>query len=192
MAGRLPPATGRQLVAIAGPPASGKSTVAAALAEDLPDAVHVPMDGFHLDDRVLRARGLLARKGAPETFDLAGFAVAVARLKAGGEVILPVFDRTREIAIAGALVVPAEARRVVIEGNYLLYDRPGWRELAGQWDFSVAFDLPEPVLRARLEARWRRHGLDPEAMRAKIEGNDMPNARAIAAHRLPADMTLSG
>ena len=184
------PKARRLMVALAGPPASGKSTLADRLAGALgPGALAVPMDGFHLDDTVLEARGLLARKGSPESFDAVGFVHAMGRLAAEPEVVLPVFDRSREIAIAGALVVGPDCRIAVVEGNYLLLDAEPWRQLAALWDLSVFLDIPEPVLRARLEARWRRHGKpDPAAW---IETNDLPNARQVLAARLPSDLTMA-
>jgi len=154
-------------------------------------AVLVPMDGFHLDNRVLDARGLRQCKGAPETFDLRGFDRLLAEIAAGGEVVCPLFDRDRDLAIAGARVVPANCRMVVVEGNYLLFDAPGWRDLATFWSLSVFLEVPEPVLLSRLMQRWLVQGLSPDDARRRAEGNDMPNARMIGAHRLPADLTLT-
>lgn len=187
----LPPTSGkRRLIAVAGPPASGKTTLAKALANHLPDAAFVPMDGFHLDDTLLKARGDHARKGAPHTFDVGGFASLMHRLQAGEDVIAPIFDRSREISIAGALHIPTSAINVVVEGNYLLYDAPLWRDLAPLWDYSVFLDVPEDVLEARLLERWERFGHDPAAARAKAESNDLPNARSVVTHRLAADLVL--
>jgi len=192
--GRAETSQGRFLTALAGPPASGKSTVA----EDLRDAVLalgqkcevVPMDGFHLDNSILSARGLLPRKGAPETFDAAGFATMIDRLKQGGEVIIPTFDRSRDIAIAGARAVPSDCKILIVEGNYLLFDDPAWHRLAPLWDFSIFLNVAEPVLEARLIQRWLDHGLATDAARARAEGNDLPNARRILAARLAADIDL--
>jgi fructokinase len=193
--GRMP--RGRRLrLAVAGPPGSGKSTVAEALVRRLNagraegPAALVPMDGFHLDNRLLEARGLLARKGAPETFDGAGFAHMVRRLGTEDEVVIPVFDRSREIAIAGAAVVGPAAGVAVIEGNYLLLDEAPWRDLAGEWDLSVFLEVDEAELERRLMARWLGHGYSEEAARAKVDGNDLPNARRVLARRLPCDLVL--
>lgn len=190
-------ARGRRLrVAVAGPPGSGKSTVAEALVQRLNAgpgagrAALVPMDGFHLDNRVLEARGLLARKGAPETFDAAGFAHMVRRLGAEEEVVIPVFDRAREIAIAGAAVVGPEAAIAVVEGNYLLLAEAPWQALAAEWDCSVFLDVPEAELERRLMARWLGHGYSEAAARAKVAENDLPNARRVLARRLPCDLVL--
>jgi len=181
---------GRVLVAIAGPPGAGKSTTAEALAAQIEGAVVVPMDGFHLDNAVLAARGLLARKGAPETFDMAGFATMVSRLRGQDEVVIPVFDRSRDIALAGARVIGPEARVLLIEGNYLLLDEAPWCDLASFWDVTIAIDVPIAVLEARLTQRWLDHGLDADAARTRAMGNDIPNARRVVAGSTPADVIL--
>lgn len=105
---------GRRLVAIVGAPGSGKSTLAEGLVAAVPGAVLVPMDGFHLDNRLLDQDGLRARKGAPETFDAEGFVALIRRLKQGGAVVYPVFDRDRDLAVAGAGRVEEQARLVEI------------------------------------------------------------------------------
>lgn len=184
----------RLLVAIAGAPGSGKSTLAAEVARRLNaqrvPAEVVPMDGFHLDNAVLDARGLRARKGAPETFDSAGFLHLIRRLRAGGEVIAPLFDRARDLAVAGAQVVPAAARVVLCEGNYLLFDEDPWRDLAPLWDLTVRLDVPLPELRQRLIQRWLDHGLSGAAATRRAESNDIPNAARVVDRALPAQLTL--
>ena len=74
---------GRQVLAIAGAPGSGKSTLVERLAERLADpAVAIlPMDGFHYDDAVLHAMGRRPWKGAPDTFDVGGLRSALSRLR---------------------------------------------------------------------------------------------------------------
>lgn len=181
---------GRRLVAIVGAPGSGKSTLAEGLVAAVPGAVLVPMDGFHLDNRLLDQDGLRARKGAPETFDAAGFVALIRRLKQGGAVVYPVFDRDRDLAVAGAGRVEEQARLVVVEGNYLLLDRAPWRELAGLWDLSVMLDVPAEELRRRLTARWQGLGRSPAEVLAHLE-NDLANAETVADHSLPADLRLA-
>ena len=107
------------------------------------------MDGYHFDDRVLDLRGLRARKGAPETFDVAGLCHMLVRLKRNEEteIAVPVFDRDLEIARAGARLIPRSAKHVIVEGNYLLLDRPSWRDLHAHFDITVMIDVPEAVLR---------------------------------------------
>lgn len=185
----------RRVVALAGPPASGKSTLAAALVEGLTargvPAQLVPMDGFHLDNSILRAQGQLARKGAPETFDAAGFIHLVRRIREQEEeVIFPVFDRSRDIAIAGAGVVMRACDTVIVEGNYLLFDEAPWSALAPLWDVSIQIDPPIDVLRARLVERWMTQGLSTQEALARAEGNDLVNAQRLGNAMLRADITL--
>lgn len=185
----------RLMVAIAGPPAAGKSSLAEALVPLLPEgaAAVVPMDGFHYDDAVLAARGLSSRKGAPETFDFDGLRHLLERLrKADAEVAVPLFDRRLEIARAGAAIVPAEAKFILVEGNYLLLDESPWYGLSPLFDLSVWIDVPRAELERRLAQRWHEHGRTPEAARAWVLGNDLPNVERVLARRRPADVTIAG
>lgn len=185
----------RILVAIAGPPASGKTTLAEELARRLNaqkcGTSIVPQDGFHLDNQILEARGDLNRKGAPHTFDGAGFVHLVRRLKERVDVAVPVFDRTRDIAIAGARIVPASAEVVIVEGNYLLFDDAPWFNLAPLWTLSVHLDVPMEDLRARLIQRWLGHGLSQTAATRRATTNDLPNAQSVLDKTLPAMLTLT-
>jgi fructokinase len=148
------------------------------------------MDGFHLDNAILDQRGLRPRKGAPETFDLDGLRHLMTRLKTEPEVIYPTFDRALDRSIAGAGVVDEATKTIVIEGNYLLFDAPGWRELAHFWDFSAYLSVPDAVLRTRLMARWHTHGFSDDDAARKTNENDLPNALRIRDNRLPADLTV--
>src|SRR5215213_2559648 len=126
---------GRAVLGLCGSPGVGKSALAKLVAARLgPDAVVVPMDGFHLHDEVLAGLGRLDRKGAPDTFDVDGYVALLRRLheELDRPVYAPAFDRDRELSLAGAIPVLPEHRLVVTEGNYLLLDAPGWREVGGQ------------------------------------------------------------
>lgn len=186
----------RMVVAIAGAPGAGKSTLAEALCLRLNQrragvAAVMPMDGYHLDNAILDARGLRARKGAPPTFDVDGLARDLARVRAADRpVILPVFDRDLDLARAGAREVGPEVPVILIEGNYLLLDQSPWRALAPMFDMTVFVEVPEAELERRLIARWRHHGHDADAARARALGNDIPNARLVATQSRPADITI--
>ena len=185
-------ATGRSfMVALAGPPGAGKSTLGEALVAGRGAAL-VPMDGFHLDNRLLDAAGLRHRKGAPRTFDAAGCLALLARLRAGEDVVAPLFDRERDLAIAGALAVPGDAPLIVVEGNYLLLDRPVWRDIAALFDLTVMIDPGEAVLERRLVKRWLDHGHDLETAKARAADNDLVNARTVLRESLPPDLRLTG
>ncbi|BDA86395.1 nucleoside triphosphate hydrolase [Aureimonas sp. SA4125] len=187
----------RLLVALAGPPGAGKSTTTATLADRLNAATPglcgvLAMDGYHFDDAVLHSRGHRPRKGAPFTFDLGGLRAMLQRLKAddGTDIAVPLFDRKIEIARAGAAIIPGTARIVLVEGNYLLLDEPGWCDLKPLFDVTVMLVADPAVLEARLTERWMGFGLEGEDMRQKMEGNDLPNLRLVLDHSLPADFCL--
>jgi pantothenate kinase len=184
----------RFVVAIAGPPGGGKSTLSAALHELLPagSAEVVPMDGFHLDDAVLEKRGLRQRKGAPETFDFAGFEVLLKRIRAGeADIAIPVFDRSMELSRAAASVISADTKFILVEGNYLLLDEQPWSRLAPLFDFSIFLDVPRAELEGRLRERWKDHGRSSADALAWIASNDMPNIERVFARRREADMVVS-
>ena len=186
------PFTGRRrLVALAGPPASGKSTLAEALAALDPQAKVVPMDGFHLDNGLLEPLGLLPRKGAHQTFDAMGFQHLVRRLRNEDEVIYPLFDRTLDKSINAAGRLGPETETVVIEGNYLLLDKPVWRDLAGFWDISIHLRVAKAELERRLIQRWRDHGLTESDAVARAQSNDMINAELVQNQSLAADIIIN-
>jgi pantothenate kinase len=182
---------GRFLIALAGPPGAGKSTLAAEVAAALgPGAKAVPMDGFHYDDAVLVARGMRGCKGAPDTFDVQGFLHLLRRLHTEDEVAIPLFDRDLEISRAGADIVTPDDRLLVVEGNYLLLNEPPWTEAAALFDLTVWIDVPEAELDRRLMARWANYGKTPDAARAWIDGNDMPNIRRVTDGSRAADVVV--
>lgn len=187
-------ARARFIVALAGPPGAGKSTLSGALLAHLGAGARVvPMDGFHYDDAVLAARGLAGRKGAPETFDAAGFLHLMARLRGDeADIAIPVFDRALELSRAAADVVTPAHRILIVEGNYLLLDEDPWRALAPHFDLTLFLTVPEAELDRRLATRWAHHGRDARAARAWIDGNDLPNARRVLHGSRPADLTLPG
>ena len=195
----LEPTPTRTLVAIAGPPASGKSTVAELVVEALCQqednsfsrAALVPMDGYHLDNHLLDARGLRARKGAPETFDATGFCEGIRRLASATEfVYLPRFDRTRDLAIANSIAIAPQTPIVVVEGNYLFLDSEPWSSLDDMFTTTVFLRPSLETLKRRLIQRWLDHGLTPEQASQKANENDIPNAQRVLKQSRPADLCL--
>lgn len=183
----------RVLLGITGAPGAGKSTLAGFLAAEVGEsAVVVPMDGFHLHDDELARLGLSSRKGAPETFDVAGYVALLARLRAETSTVVyaPEFDRSRELSVAGAIAVRPSHRLVVTEGNYLLLEDPPWDRVRGLLDEAWFLAPPEDVRRARLIARHEQVGRSPEEAIARADGSDAANAVVIARTVPRADVVL--
>lgn len=189
----LAAAGGRRLLGITGAPGAGKSTTAAALAAALaPEAVLVPMDGFHLAEAELHRLGRHHRKGALDTFDAAGYVCLLRRLREPepGTVWAPRFDRGIEEAIAGAIPVEPSVPLVITEGNYLLVDSGPWAAVRGLLDEVWYVRLPEHVRLARLTARHEAYGRAPEVAAARARGTDQRNAELVATTRDRADLVI--
>lgn len=186
------PAKGqRRLVGLVGAPASGKTTLAHQIAELDSGICVVPMDGFHLDNPILTKRGLLHRKGAPQTFDVDGFVHLLSRLAAGENAIYPLFDRATDRSIAGAGEIDDACDTILVEGNYLLLNAPGWSDLKELWDLTIKLDVPRSELRDRLLERWRQYGFSPEEAARKADENDLPNADLINEQSAQADIAVA-
>lgn len=189
----------RTVIGIAGPPGSGKSTLAELVVEALNaradpacSARLVPMDGFHLDNAELDARGWRMVKGAPETFDVEGFVDLVTRLRDdSADIAYPLFSRAEDRTLPGAGSVAAATRVVVVEGNYLLLSDGGWSKLKALFDATVMLAPPMDVLERRLIARWLEHGLAPDQARSRARGNDLTNARRVLEQSARADLILT-
>ncbi|PRY36886.1 nucleoside/nucleotide kinase family protein [Umezawaea tangerina] len=185
----------RAVLGITGAPGSGKTTFADALAARLRstgrEVARVPMDGFHLADDELSRLGRLDRKGAPDTFDTAGYASLLGRCSAtDGEVVYaPSFDRRVGQPIAGSIPVPPSAELLITEGNYLLFD--------GEWARAGEFltetwyvEVDEHGRRRRLVARHVAFGKPAAAAREWAARVDQRNADLVASYRHRADLVV--
>lgn len=190
----------RKLLGLVGPPGAGKSTLSAALLAALPGTAQVvPMDGYHLAQAELERLGRAQRKGAPDTFDAAGFVALLRRLRdqtpgdaaKAATVYAPEFRREIEEPIANAIPVFADTPLVITEGNYLLLDDPHWAEVRGLLDEVWYLDTDEAARADWLLARHMHHGRSREAALAWIAGTDEPNARRIAASAHRADWRMA-
>ena len=191
-------APGRVIIGLAGLPGSGKSTLARALVEALGsgpapiDAVHIPMDGFHLSNVELGRRGLSDVKGAPETFDAMGYAALLARLRAGtGVVEAPEYDRSLHEPVPDRIVVPSACAVVVTEGNYLGLSGPDWSRVRGQLDALWFIDASWDAVRPRLVDRHMAGGRTLADAEAWTDRVDAANAAIIGPTAVRADGLLT-
>lgn len=194
----------RILVMLAAPPGAGKSTLSLflqKLSEEDPSITPltaIGMDGFHcyrsyLKDRTILRDGQeipLARiKGAPETFDLTRLRERIQQLLAGGDTPWPHYDRTLHDPVDGAILVTGQL--VLLEGNYLLLDEEGWRELRALADYTIRIDAPEEALYGRLVERKARSGvLTEQQAEEHVRFSDIPNVRRCLDHSFPGDLNL--
>ena len=185
---------GRRLVGVTGTPGAGKSLLAAALVRLLGSrGAQLPMDGFHLADSELTHQGLLDLKGAPDTFDAWGYAALLerVRLRSPYTVYAPGFQRDLEQPIAGAIGIDRDVEVVFSEGNYLLLDRPEWREVRAQFDQVWYVECTDERLRLdRLLARHVAFGKSEHEARHWVERVDEPNARLVEQTRTRADLLI--
>ena len=185
----------RHLLGLTGAPGAGKSTVAEQLVTRLGPgaAVLVAMDGFHLAGTVLERLGRSDRKGAPDTFDDAGYAALLQRLHDADPaetVYAPDFRRGLSEPIGSAIAVPPEIPLVITEGNYLLLATGAWPRARALLDAVWYLAPHDDVRRARLVRRHETFGKSSQQARDWALGTDERNAELIAATAPRADRVI--
>lgn len=187
----------RVILGIAGGPGVGKSTLTTQLVDALNartpgSAAYLPMDGFHMLHRKLEELGTAKEKGAPHTFEAGAFADFLATAKAATTTVrAPGYSRKIEDVVQDAYIIPAAARIVVVEGNYLLLASPPWQRVAPQLDFAIFVQVPRATVRERLLKRHGAEGLfSEERNRRHVDTVDLANYDLVAASRDRADLAI--
>jgi hypothetical protein len=187
----------RTLIGIVGKPGAGKSTVVEEIQKifDSHDVSVIPMDGFHLSNEELILLGRRDRKGAPDTFDVAGFTSLLNEVKLNHQIDhrFPIFHREIEASVSDEGLVPKESKVVVIEGNYLFSTEHNWEGIFPLLDHTWFIEIDDEVRIERLIARHIRYGKTQEDAENWSKGSDEANARFIelTAHRAVGKIKLS-
>ena len=185
----------RYILGIVGKPGVGKSTFTDFLREHLSQELFaiLPMDGFHMSNEELLELGRRDRKGAPDTFDVRNFTQTLAAIKVsdGADIKFPVFKREIEASIPDAGLIPAQAKLVIVEGNYLLHDQSGWEQVGSFLDEAWYLHVDDELRMQRLIARHIAFGKSPEDAKDWSEGTDEANARVIDKSESKADFVVT-
>ena len=185
----------RYILGIVGKPGVGKSTFTDFLREHLSQELFaiLPMDGFHMSNEELLELGRRDRKGAPDTFDVRNFTQTLAAIKEsnGKEIKFPIFKREIEASIPDAGIIPAQAKLVIVEGNYLLHDQSGWEQVGSFLDEAWYLHVDDELRMQRLIARHIAFGKSPEDAKDWSEGTDEVNARVIDKSESKADFVVT-
>lgn len=184
----------RFFVALAGPPASGKTTLCEDLEKNLKRKTTVSvvaMDGFHFDNEILKRKNLLDRKGSPDTFDVVSLHLLLAGLKTQTDTLaVPVFDREHDLARSSARLVHPEDQIILVEGNYLLCNTEPWKHLHAMFDHTISLSTSIQTLEKRLIQRWLDHDHTQEQAEQRARHNDLPNAEYVIQHSITAVTTV--
>ena len=193
----------RILVLLAAPPGAGKSTLVSFLEFLAKKTISettlqsIGMDGFHrrqeyLLSHTVNANGkeipMVEIKGAPVTFDLGALERKISEVKEGNLCRWPRYDRLLHNPVEDAISVSADI--VLLEGNYLLLDMEGWRELSGYADFTISLSADEEMLRERLIERRTATGVKRDKAEQFVDFSDMVNVRLCLEKTKPADLQL--
>ncbi|KAF4628360.1 hypothetical protein G7Y89_g9792 [Cudoniella acicularis] len=182
----------RIVVVLAGPPGSGKSTIAAKVVQRLnatataPFAAVLPMDGFHLSRSTLDAlpnkAEAYARRGAAWTFDDAGVlklvhALSKSRFTPSDIILAPSFDHALKDPVDGGIRITPDVKFILLEGNYLLLDEEPWNQIKALVDDTWFVDVDPDLARNRIAKRHMKAGIETtwEAAVNRAEGNDLLN-----------------
>lgn len=192
----------RILVYLAASPGVGKSTLASFLEfiskneADIEEIQAIGLDGFHYHQEYIKNNKIIIDgievlmaevKGCPETFDLNKLKSKILSLK-DENVEWPIYDRNLHDVVEDEILVTKNI--ILIEGNWLLLDEYGWRNLKDHCDYSIFIKADEGMLKNRLIQRKRRGGLSEEAAVKFYEKSDSKNVQRVLKNSLSADLVL--
>ena len=198
---RLQDMDSRWLIALAGVPGSGKTTLARQLCERVNHQCQAAimttlgMDGFHLSKAQLNTfpdpQQAFARRGAPWTFDPQHMSECLRQVResfASRHCDWPGFEHDIGDPVEAAHQVAADCRIILVEGLYLLYPEDGWLAVSEQFDERWFYDVPVDIAMERLCGRhMQAWGMTKEQAMTQIAANDRLNAQLVWPTRMNAD-----
>jgi hypothetical protein len=128
-------------------------------------------------------------KGAPITFDLDALTRKIREVSEGNSCRWPHYDRQLHDPVDDAITIDADI--VLIEGNYLLLNMDGWRDLSRYSDYTIVLTADADVLRERLIGRKMKTGMTRNDAEHFVAFSDMPNVRLCLDKMMKADLELS-
>jgi len=181
------PVRNRYFLGITGCPAAGKSVLAKKLTDEINSrtgddlAAVVPMDGFHLPNNILKKRGLIKSKGAPETFDADSFVELINRLYESPDqsIMCPAYDRRTHDPVENAITIQPGNRLIIVEGNYLLLNASPWSTIHTKMNEVWYIDAPIKTVKERLFHRHVSGGASKDEAERKVASVDLSNAELI-------------
>lgn len=195
----------RILVMLAAPPAAGKSTLVSFLEylsrtePGLTPVQSIGMDGFHHYQDYLNSHTVvkdgeeisMARvKGSPISFDLPLMTERIRRISAGESCAWPIYNRKLHNPQDNAVAITGDI--ILLEGNYLLLDRPGWAELRQYADYTVRISADKNDVRERLiQRKAASTGWSREQTERFVDYSDLANVIEVTDHSFPADLNLT-
>ena len=193
----------RLFVMLAAPPACGKTTLSKFLSHlsyVTPGMSHISvigMDGFHrymsyLTTHTTMRDGeeipMVNVKGSPVTFDLPRLTQFVREVAEGTRNTWPDYDRMKKDPVEDAITIDKDI--VLLEGNYLLMQEPGWEDLASYADTTIKITAEPAFLRERLIKRKHATGTPMEESVAFVDYSDMVNVKTCLEKTGEADYEL--
>jgi pantothenate kinase len=200
----------RLMIAIVGNPGSGKSVLAEQLnwmiyrgvigKEVRPMALQ--MDGFHYSNEYLEhhyrelSEGskipLAWVKGQPDTIDVDAMRARLTELRAMAEnVSWPGYSRVTHEPVPNASKVHVSTNVVIVDGNYLLSDRPPFTGIKDFFDVRIYIEVPTAKILSNLMDRQLKNGKSVDEAKAWIKRVDLPNAKLVEASKVNANVILA-